>query len=49
MSRLPPTRRGGTIEWWPGSPGATPMVPANGFSGILAFGENIAGALPDLS
>ena len=43
MSMLPPTRRGGTTEWCPGSAGATPIVPAKGFSGTLA-GPNIAGA-----
>ena len=38
MSRWPPTRRGGTTEWWPGSAGATPTVPAKGFSGTRARG-----------
>ena len=44
MSMLPPTRRGGTTEWRPGSAGATPIVPANGFSGTRASGPNSAGA-----
>ena len=35
---LPPTRRGGTIECSPASPGATPMVPQKGFSGTLPPG-----------
>jgi len=36
MSMLPPTWRGGTTECRPGSAGATPMVPQNGFSGTAA-------------
>jgi hypothetical protein len=45
MSRLPPTRRGGTTEWSPGSAGATPMVPVKGLSGILAWEPHRAGAM----
>ena len=38
MSRLPPTRRGGTTECSPGSARASPIVPVNGFSGTFAPG-----------
>ena len=44
MSRLPPTRRGGTTECRPGSAGALPIVPANGFSGTRAFLPKSAGS-----
>ncbi len=44
MSRLPPTRRGGTTECSPGSASALPIVPAKGFSGTEASGLRSAGA-----
>ena len=39
---LPPTRRGGTTLWRPGSAGATPMTPQNGSSGTEIPGRNAA-------
>src|SRR3546814_732588 len=44
MSMLPPTRRGGTTECCPGSAGARPMVPQNGFRGTLPPAPYSAGA-----
>src|SRR5882724_3072203 len=45
MSMLPPTRRGGTMLCWPGSAGARPMVPQNGFSGTRPPGPYRAGVM----
>ena len=40
MSMLPPQRRGGTIEWLPGSAGASPIVPGNGANGSVMSSAN---------
>ena len=45
MSMLPPTRRGGTMLCSPGSAGARPIVPGNGFSGTRPPGPYMAGAM----
>ena len=43
MSMLPPTRRGGTIECRPGSAGASPIVPQNGFNGTCRLARRLTG------
>ena len=44
VSMLPPTLRGGMTECDPGSAGATPMVPVNGFNGTRAWVLKMAGS-----
>jgi hypothetical protein len=48
MSMLPPQRRGGTIEWLPGSAGATPIVPGNGANASVMSSANRTRPLADL-
>ena len=42
---LPPTRRGGTALWCPGSPGAQPISPGKGWSGTRPPGLKTAGSI----